>query len=177
MDSTHSTQVRFSPFNHQISTQALSTARGETGSRSQVARFKSPSCQLHTSARFLPSPMHWPYCKVCHRSQQGARRKFAPTVPITQKMHHRGQITPKITITIELQTKRVGLHICKALSTPTAENKGGYWLRQNIQTKPPSCVSAHTTRTKFAPGLCDHLHQFAPAGHLTLTGYPVCSCR
>ena len=41
--------------------------------------------------------------------------------------------------------------------------------------KPPSCVGAHTTRTKFAPlplVLHENLHRFTPAGHfLAMTRY------
>ena len=92
-----------------------------------------------------------------------SHRKFAPKrTNKAKKKFTRGQNR-----TIEnphnkaSNVKGVWLHNCKALLTPTGENKGGYWLWQPGRTyKPPSHVGARTARTKFAPQWdCENSHQ------------------
>ena len=95
----------------------------------------------------------WSFHIKAHQS----RRKFAPKCTNKAKnLHQQGQkictnknCTKGNHYNKASNKNRVGLHIFRALLTPTGENKGGYWLRQDLRATLP--VSAHTARTKFAP--------------------------
>ena len=94
------------------------------------------------------------------------RRKFTPKCTNKAKNSHHGKITPKITITLKLQTKnRWGCTFvtCKAL-LPPVENKGSYWLWRNLWT------TLRCGRSLCWDQICTTYTgitwKFAPAGHL-----------
>ena len=74
-----------------------------------------------------------------HIKAHQSRRKFAPKCTNKAKnLHQQGKNCTKGNHYNKASNKNgVGLHIFRALLTPTGENKGGYWLRQDLRATLP----------------------------------------